>query len=60
MRDRGGGNFELLEHAGLLVKDCYWRCPLSGNAGNTIDLFVNVLGNSFNDAMAIISQSDPT
>lgn len=50
------GNFELRAYPGLLVKDSYWRWPQRQLAGNTIDLFVQVLGLSFHDAMRLITE----
>ena len=49
------GNFELAAYKGLLLKDSFWRWPQRELAGNTIDLFVKVLGLSFNDAMRLIT-----
>lgn len=51
------GNFELPSHPGLILKDSYWRWPERGLAGNTIDLFTQVLGLSFHDAMRAITAS---
>ena len=53
--ERPEGNFELATSKGLLIKDSYWRWPQRELAGNTIDLFVKVLGLSFNDAMRQIT-----
>ena len=53
--ERSEGNFELATSKGLLIKDSYWRWPQRELAGNTIDLFVKVLGLSFNDAMRQIT-----
>lgn len=53
------GNFELAAYKGLLIKDSYWRWPERDRAGNAIDLFVQVLGLSFNDAMRQITDSVP-
>ena len=55
--ERPEGNFELATSKGLLIKDSYWRWPQRELAGNTIDLFVQVLGLSFNDAMRQITGS---
>lgn len=49
------GNFELPAYPGLIVKDSYWRWPQRNLAGNAIDLFVQVLGLSFHDAMRQIT-----
>lgn len=53
--ERETGNFELPAHPGLLLKDSCWRWPERNLAGNTIDLFVQVLGMSFHDAMRAIT-----
>jgi len=53
------GNFELVAYKGLLIKDSYWRWPPRQLAGNTIDLFVQVLGLSFHEAMRQITDSVP-
>lgn len=55
MRHIGGGNFEVRDHPGLIVKDSYWNWPTQNSHGNTIDFFVSVLGKSFNQAMDIIA-----
>lgn len=49
------GNFEMRDFPGLIVKNTYWRWPDQNRQGNTIDLFVDVLGKSFAQAMEIIS-----
>lgn len=51
LRDRGGGNVEVEEYKGLLVKASYWRWPDHDMAGNAIDFYIEVLGLSFHDAM---------
>ena len=52
---RDAGNFESLTHPGLLLKESYWRWPERNLAGNAIDLFVQVFGMSFHDAMRAIT-----
>jgi hypothetical protein len=49
------GNFELAPCKGLIIKDSYWRWPERNLAGNTIDLFAQVLGLSFHEAMRQIT-----
>lgn len=49
--DRGGGNLEIEQYKGLVLKASYWRWPDRDISGNTIDFYVKVLGMSFNDAM---------
>ena len=39
----------------IVVKDHYWVCADTGDAGNAIDFFVQVLGLSFHDAMRQIT-----
>lgn len=56
LRDRGGGNFEVVEYEGLLLKASYWRWPDRDLAGNTIDFYVKVLGRSFHEAMEDITE----
>jgi hypothetical protein len=51
LRDRGGGNVEVEQYHGLLLKASYWRWPDRNLAGNAIDFYVKVLGASFHDAM---------
>jgi hypothetical protein len=53
--ERDAGNYELSAHPGLILKDSYWRWPRRDLAGNTIDLFTQVLGLSFHDAMREIT-----
>ncbi len=54
MRELDGGNFELIDHPGLIVKNSYWRWPDQNRQGNTIDFFVHIRGMSFSQAMDII------
>ncbi len=49
--ETGAGNFRLAYFPGLIVKDSYWRWPERGLAGNAIDLLVQVLGRTFQEAM---------
>jgi len=51
LRDRGGGNVEIEQYKGLLLKASYWRWPERDLAGNAIDFYTKVLGASFNEAM---------
>ena len=37
LRDRGGGNNEVEQYKGLILKASYWRWPDRNLAGNTID-----------------------
>ena len=56
LRDRGGGNLEIEQYKGLLLKASYWRWPDRDMAGNAIDFYVKVLGTSFNEAMEDITK----
>ena len=56
LRDRGGGNVEVEQYKGLVLKASYWRWPDRDLAGNAIDFYVKVLGLSFSDAMKEITQ----
>lgn len=49
------GNFILPAFPGLILKENYWRWPERNLAGNTIDLFVQVLGLPFHQAMRHIT-----
>ena len=53
--DRGGGNFEIQQYKGLILKSSYWRWPDRNLAGNAIDFYMKVLGLSFHDAMKELS-----
>jgi hypothetical protein len=57
LRDRGGGNLEIEQYKGLLLKASYWRWPERNLAGNAIDFYVKVLGASFHDAMKEITKT---
>lgn len=53
-------NDELPTHPGLIVNDSYWCWPERNLAGNAIDLFVQVFGMSFHDAMRATTGSCPS
>ncbi len=55
LRKTGGGNYELVDHPGLIIKNNFWRWPEQDRQGNTIDLLVEVLGMSFDQAMRRIA-----
>ena len=57
LRDRGGGNVEIDQYKGLLLKESYWRWPDRELAGNAIDFYTKVLGLSFNDAMKELTKA---
>ena len=56
LHDRGGGNIEVEQYKGLLLKASYWRWPDHNLAGNAIDFYVKVLGLSFHDAMKELTE----
>ncbi len=56
----GADNFHVEQYAGLIVKRSFWRWPERNMQGNAIDLFINVLGMSFNDAMRQIVEEENT
>ena len=39
----------------LVVKDHYWVCADTGDAGNAIDFFVRIKGTSFQEAMRLLT-----
>lgn len=41
----------------IIIKDHYWHCLDSGQAGNAIDFFVKVRGVTFNEAMTLLTRS---
>jgi hypothetical protein len=55
--EQGGGNFEVREHPGLIVKDSYWRWPERAMQGNAIDFCTQVLRLSFHQAMQELTAS---
>ena len=55
LHETGGGNFQLPAFPGLIVKEGYWRWPERNLAGNAIDFFVKILGQSFHEAMKEIT-----
>jgi len=56
LRESGAGNYRLSEHAGIVIKQSYWRDPDTQRGGNTIDFFEAVLGMTFNQAMEAITR----
>ena len=59
LRPTGSDNYEVTEHAGIIIKNWYWRCPARNLCGNSIDFFVDVLAMSFNQAMQAILNDNP-
>ena len=64
LQPRLNGNYTVLPDpevptrpAGLLVKANYWTWPERDLSGNTIDFFVQVEGQTFHQAMAIITHA---
>ena len=39
----------------IIIKEHYWNCPDSGQAGNAIDFFVKIRGVTFKEAMTLLS-----
>jgi hypothetical protein len=39
----------------IVVKDHYWVCADTGDAGNAIDFFVRIKGTSFQEAMRLLT-----
>ncbi|MDR0351891.1 MAG: hypothetical protein LBI02_00535 [Opitutaceae bacterium] len=58
LAENGGGNYNMREYPGLIIKDSYWRWPELNISGNTIDLCMQVLRLSFNETMLALSQTN--
>ena len=43
----------------IVVKDRYWVCADTGQAGNAIDFFVKIRGLSFHEAMKLLATPPP-
>jgi len=56
LRERGGGNVEVVQYPGLVLKASYWRWPDHGMAGNAIDFYTKVLGLSFHETMQQLTE----
>ncbi len=52
--DTGGSNFLVPDFPGPIVKESYWRWPERNQSGNAIDFHIQVLGQSFHDAMTAL------
>jgi hypothetical protein len=39
----------------IVVKDHYWVCADTGDAGNAIDFLVRIKGTSFHEAMRLLT-----
>ena len=39
----------------IVIKEHYWNCPDTGEAGNAIDFLVNIRGVTFNEAMTMLT-----
>jgi hypothetical protein len=39
----------------IVVKDHFWVCADTGDAGNAIDFFVRIKGTSFHEAMRLLT-----
>jgi len=54
LKPLSAGNFLVIEHDDLVVKECYWRWPSRNIDGNAIDYFMRVEGKTFNQAMRLL------
>ena len=53
---RPEGNYAITGLANeIVIKEHYWHCIDTGQAGNAIDFFVKVRGVTFNEAMTLLS-----
>jgi len=53
---RQDGNYAVTRMANeIIIKEHYWTCPDSGQAGNAIDFFVKIRGVTFNEAMKLLT-----
>ena len=58
LQPRANGNYTIAGLANdIVIKDHYWNCPDSGQAGNAIDFFVKIRGVTFNEAMTLLTRS---
>ena len=56
LRRLPGGNFEVLGlDQSVVVKEHYWTCPDTGEAGNAIDFMMRFRGLSFAEAMDLLA-----
>jgi hypothetical protein len=50
------GNYVIIGFSpDIVVKDHYWVCADTGDAGNAIDFFVRIKGTSFQEAMQLLT-----
>ena len=50
------GNYVIIGFSpDIVVKDHYWVCADTGDAGNAIDFFVRIKGTSFQEAMRLLT-----
>jgi hypothetical protein len=40
----------------IVIKDHYWNCPETGQAGNAIDFLMRIRGATFHEAMQQLTQ----
>ena len=53
---RPGDNFIIAGLASeIVIKEHYWNCPDTGQAGNAIDFLVKIRGVTFNEAMTMLT-----
>jgi len=54
-------NYAVIGHAPeIVIKDHYWVCADTGQAGNAIDFLVKLRGLSFNEAMKLLTLATPS
>lgn len=57
LEPRANDNYAISAQCGeIVIKDHYWNCPATGQAGNAIDFLVLIRGASFHEAMTQLTQ----
>lgn len=58
LRELENGNMEVLDLSSpVIIKEHYWSCPQNRSGGNAVDLLIQVMGMSFNEAMGKLEES---
>ena len=58
LNEVSGGNWKITTPAGcIILKQHYWICPESGQAGNAIDFMMRIMDMSFNQAVSTLLKS---
>lgn len=58
LQELENGNSEVLGlPSPVIIKEHYWSCPQNRTGGNAIDLLVQIMGMSFNEAMEKLEES---